>query len=56
MTELTDLRTESGDTRTVAVESEHPDRVLATVRNLGLASLPNTSFPRGLKALAGDSR
>jgi exopolyphosphatase/guanosine-5'-triphosphate,3'-diphosphate pyrophosphatase len=52
MTELTDLRTDVGETRTVAVESEDPNRVIATVRDLGLASLPNTSFPRGLKALA----
>jgi exopolyphosphatase/guanosine-5'-triphosphate,3'-diphosphate pyrophosphatase len=50
--ELTDLRTDVGETRTVAVESEDADRVIATVRDLGLASLPNTSFPRGLKALA----
>ena len=52
MAELTDLRTDVGETRTVAVESDDPDRVIATVRELGLASFPNTSFPRGLKALA----
>jgi exopolyphosphatase/guanosine-5'-triphosphate,3'-diphosphate pyrophosphatase len=51
MAELTDLRTDAGDTRTVAVESEDPDRVIATVRDLGLASFPNTSFPRGLKEM-----
>jgi exopolyphosphatase/guanosine-5'-triphosphate,3'-diphosphate pyrophosphatase len=55
-TELTDLRTDVGETRTAAVESEDPDRVIATVRNLGLASFPNTSFPRGLKALALEVR
>jgi exopolyphosphatase/guanosine-5'-triphosphate,3'-diphosphate pyrophosphatase len=53
MAELTDLRTDVGETRTVAVESEDPDRVLATVRGLGLTSSLNVSFPRGLKALAG---
>ena len=53
MTELTDLRTDAGDTRTVAVESEDADAVIAAVRDLGLADLTNTSFPRGLKALAG---
>ena len=53
MSELTDLRTDVGDTRTVAVESEDADAVTAAVRNLGLADLTNTSFPRGLKALAG---
>lgn len=56
MTELTDLRTDAGDTRTVAVEADDPDRVIATVRDLGLTSLPNTSFPRGLKALALGAR
>jgi exopolyphosphatase / guanosine-5'-triphosphate,3'-diphosphate pyrophosphatase len=52
MAELTDLRTDAGESRTVAVESEDADRVIATVRHLGLASTTNTSFPRGLKALA----
>jgi exopolyphosphatase/guanosine-5'-triphosphate,3'-diphosphate pyrophosphatase len=53
MTELTDLRTDVGDTRTVAVESEDAARVTATVRALGLDSFANVSFPRGLKTLAG---
>jgi exopolyphosphatase / guanosine-5'-triphosphate,3'-diphosphate pyrophosphatase len=53
MTELTDLQTDVGETRTVAVESEDPGRVIATVRDLGLGSFANVSFPRGLKALAG---
>ena len=51
LAELTDLRTDVGETRTVAVEAEDAGRVIATVRDLGLASLPNTSFPRGLEAL-----
>ena len=53
MTELTSLRTDVGDTRTVAVESEDPELVQATRRELGLDAVPNVSFPRGLKALAG---
>jgi exopolyphosphatase/guanosine-5'-triphosphate,3'-diphosphate pyrophosphatase len=53
MSELTDLHTDVGDTRTVAVESEDAAAVIAAVRELGLGDLPNTSFPRGLKALAG---
>jgi exopolyphosphatase / guanosine-5'-triphosphate,3'-diphosphate pyrophosphatase len=53
--ELTDLHTDVGDTRTVAVESEDAEAVTATVGELGLADRPNTSFPRGLKALAGAS-
>jgi len=52
MTELTDLRTDVGETRPVAVEAEDPERVIATVRDLRLASLANTSFPHGLKGLA----
>jgi exopolyphosphatase / guanosine-5'-triphosphate,3'-diphosphate pyrophosphatase len=52
-TELTELRTDVGDTRTVAVESEDAARVVATLRELGLESFANVSFPRGLKALAG---
>jgi exopolyphosphatase/guanosine-5'-triphosphate,3'-diphosphate pyrophosphatase len=52
-TELTELDTDVGATRTVAIESEEADRVIATVSELGLSSFPNVSFPRGLKALAG---
>jgi exopolyphosphatase/guanosine-5'-triphosphate,3'-diphosphate pyrophosphatase len=51
MAELTDVRTDNGSTRTIAVESEDPARVLAAVRELGLDTRPNVSFPRGLKAL-----
>jgi exopolyphosphatase/guanosine-5'-triphosphate,3'-diphosphate pyrophosphatase len=53
MAELTDVRTERGSTRTIAVESEDPARVVAAVRELGLPLRPNVSFPRGLKALLG---
>jgi exopolyphosphatase/guanosine-5'-triphosphate,3'-diphosphate pyrophosphatase len=53
MTELTEVRTDAASTRTMIVESEDPARVIALVRELGLGSLRNTSFPRGLKALVG---
>ena len=53
MAELTEVTTEQGSTRTVAVESEDPERVMAAVRELGLADRPNTSYPKGLKALVG---
>jgi exopolyphosphatase/guanosine-5'-triphosphate,3'-diphosphate pyrophosphatase len=53
MAELTEVRTNDRATRTIAVESEDPARVTATLRELGLGSLPNVSFPRGLKALVG---
>jgi exopolyphosphatase/guanosine-5'-triphosphate,3'-diphosphate pyrophosphatase len=51
MAELTDVRTGQGSTRTIAIESEDPARVIATVRALGFAPQPNVSFARGLKAL-----
>ena len=53
MAELSELRTEYGATRTVAVESEDPDRVVAAVRELGLVAPRNVSVPRKLKVLAG---
>ena len=53
MAELSELRTEHGATRTMAVESEDPDRVIAAVRELGLVARHNVSVPRKLKALAG---
>lgn len=53
MAERTEIRTDTGTTRTIAVESEDPNRVAETVRELGLASHPNVNVPRGLKALVG---
>ena len=43
----------AGSTRTIAIESEDATRVIATVREVGLAPRPNVSFVRGLKALVG---
>jgi exopolyphosphatase/guanosine-5'-triphosphate,3'-diphosphate pyrophosphatase len=51
MAELTDLRAGDKSTRTIAIESEEPARVIATVRELGLGSRPNVSVPRELRAL-----
>jgi exopolyphosphatase/guanosine-5'-triphosphate,3'-diphosphate pyrophosphatase len=53
MTELTDVVTDRASTRTIAVETTDPKLVLATVRELGLESRLNTSFPRGLRQLVG---
>jgi exopolyphosphatase / guanosine-5'-triphosphate,3'-diphosphate pyrophosphatase len=53
LSELTEVRTDRGSTRTIAVESDDPVRVIATVRELGLDSRPNLNFPRGLKQLIG---
>ena len=52
-TELTDVRADDVSTRTIAVETEDPALVIALVRSLGLESRPNTSYPKGLKALLG---
>ena len=53
MGELSELRSEHGSARTLALESEDPDLVAAAVRDLGLGSRHNVSVPRELKALAG---
>jgi exopolyphosphatase/guanosine-5'-triphosphate,3'-diphosphate pyrophosphatase len=47
------MRTPAGATRTIAVESEDPDRVAAAVRELGFTPRRNVSVARGLKALLG---
>ncbi len=51
--EISELRTDAGTTRTLAVESEDPARVSAAVHELGLAGRPNVCMARGLKALVG---
>ncbi len=53
MTELTDVDTDQGSTRTIAVEAEDPKLVLAAVNELGLRSRENVNYVRGLSALAG---
>ena len=53
MAELSELHSEHGAARTLAVESEDPDRVIATVRELGLGARRNVSVPRELKTLEG---
>jgi exopolyphosphatase/guanosine-5'-triphosphate,3'-diphosphate pyrophosphatase len=53
MAELTEVRTPRGSTRTIAIETDDAALVIAAVRDLGLESRLNTSFPRGLKELVG---
>jgi exopolyphosphatase/guanosine-5'-triphosphate,3'-diphosphate pyrophosphatase len=53
MAEVTELRTGSRHTRTIAVESEDPALVVETVHELGLDSRPNVCLARGLKSLVG---
>jgi exopolyphosphatase/guanosine-5'-triphosphate,3'-diphosphate pyrophosphatase len=49
--EVTEVRTDRASTRTIAIESEDPRRVAATVREVGLASRPNVNFAHGLEVL-----
>ena len=51
MAELTELGTERGAIRTIAVEAEDPNLVAEVVRNLGLQTRRNVNVPRGLKTL-----
>jgi exopolyphosphatase/guanosine-5'-triphosphate,3'-diphosphate pyrophosphatase len=46
--ELTEIVVEGKRARTVAVESENADRVVAAVKQLGLSGRDNTSYPRWL--------
>jgi exopolyphosphatase/guanosine-5'-triphosphate,3'-diphosphate pyrophosphatase len=53
MAELTELATDAGATRTIAIESEDPELVRTAVRGLGLDGHPAMCVARGLKALVG---
>lgn len=51
MAELTEVVTDGKTICTMAVESEDPARIAATLQALGLEGLENVSYPRGLKRL-----
>jgi exopolyphosphatase/guanosine-5'-triphosphate,3'-diphosphate pyrophosphatase len=53
MAELSEVETEQGSRRTIALESEDPARVIAAVRELGLETRRNVCVARGLKAIVG---
>jgi len=53
MSEVTEVVAGAKKVRTLAIESEDADRVIATMRQLGLSSHANTSYPRWLKAAVG---
>ena len=53
LAELTSMRTAKGTVSTIAVESEEPARVSATVRELGFDTGRNVCVARGLKARVG---
>ena len=53
MAEVSDLHAGGGEVRTLAVESEDPERLLAAVREHGLDGAANVSVVRALKRLVG---
>ena len=53
MSERTEVIADGRKTHTVAIESEDPARVIATVRKLGLDGFENINYPRGIKQLIG---
>jgi exopolyphosphatase/guanosine-5'-triphosphate,3'-diphosphate pyrophosphatase len=53
MSEVTDVVADGRKVRTLAIEATDAERVIATVRDLGLVSRENTSYPRWLKASVG---
>ncbi len=53
--EMTEVVADGKHVRTVAIESEDADHVLAAVEEMGLSGLPNVSYPRWLKAAFGMS-
>jgi exopolyphosphatase / guanosine-5'-triphosphate,3'-diphosphate pyrophosphatase len=56
MAEASEITTEDGSARTVAVESDDPALVRATVRGLGLAGQRNVDLPSWLRVTAGLER
>jgi exopolyphosphatase / guanosine-5'-triphosphate,3'-diphosphate pyrophosphatase len=54
MAEVAEVTAEGRSTRTIAIEAEDPAAVIATVRELHLDGLVNTSYPKGLLALVDD--
>jgi exopolyphosphatase / guanosine-5'-triphosphate,3'-diphosphate pyrophosphatase len=51
--EVSDVTADGQATRTIAIEAEDPEVVLAAVRAVGLGGYVNTSYPVGLAALLG---
>jgi exopolyphosphatase/guanosine-5'-triphosphate,3'-diphosphate pyrophosphatase len=53
MVEMSEISTGAGSRQTIAIESEDPALVVATVDKLELNGRTNTNLPRGLKELEG---
>ena len=50
---MTEVTADGTRVRTVAIEDEDPERVVAAVRLMELDRFPNTSYPRGLRRVLG---
>lgn len=53
MAEMVEVTADGKATRTIALELEDADKIIAAVRKLGLQSYGNISYPKGLKRLVG---
>lgn len=51
--EIAEVTVDNRMTKTAAVEMEDPEKVIFTVRELGLDAFPNINYLRGLKNLIG---
>jgi exopolyphosphatase/guanosine-5'-triphosphate,3'-diphosphate pyrophosphatase len=54
MSEVTDLSIDGVPMRTIAIESEDPDAVIAAVKSVGLETLLNHNFVRGMAIVLAD--
>ena len=54
MAELTDLLVDGVPMRTIAIESEDPDKVIAAVNAAGMEDLVNHSFVRAMTGILVD--
>jgi exopolyphosphatase/guanosine-5'-triphosphate,3'-diphosphate pyrophosphatase len=54
MAEVTDLQIDGVPMRTIAIESEDPDKVIAAVNAAGMQSLVNHNFVRAMTAVLAD--
>jgi exopolyphosphatase / guanosine-5'-triphosphate,3'-diphosphate pyrophosphatase len=53
MAELTSLKVNDREAKTIAAEAEDPNAVIAAVKRLGMSEHENTSYNRGLRCLLG---
>ena len=56
MAEVTEMSADGRATRTIAVESEDPERVIAAVRDLGLEAGRSCASPAGSRRSSASAR